>query len=203
MWWQRNSLPRLPSSLPNRSERVELARRLHDGLAQELSALGYSLDELIGRDQLDSQLRSELRDLRLRVIEIGHSFRDEIYLLRSMSFREMSLEVQALFRDRRTEISLPEVELESNVEDSLARAILEMARNSARHSDSPGFKIDYRLTGAELVITVTDHGLGKISLKERSFGLASIQELLERAAADFELQSDANGHRYLISLRLK
>ena len=40
------------NSSPN-SERVRLARELHDGLAQELAAVGYRLDQVIGDIQLE------------------------------------------------------------------------------------------------------------------------------------------------------
>ena len=196
----RNSRAKLLSSSPDRSERVELARRLHDGLAQELIALGYALDGLIGRGDVDAQLRSELRQLRLKMIDLTTSFRDEIYLLRRLTFTQLEEAISELFP--KPKLSLPKIPLPDEVEDSLARAILEMARNSARHSGSYDFSVTHQVLENRLEILVGDNGRGKISLKERSFGLASIQELLDRASADFSLESDRNGNRYRIGLSL-
>jgi len=57
------------NSSPN-SERTRLARELHDGLAQELAAFGYRLDQVIGDENLGSENRSTLRDLRLTLSAI-------------------------------------------------------------------------------------------------------------------------------------
>jgi signal transduction histidine kinase len=70
------------NSSPN-SERTRLARELHDGLAQELAAFGYRLDAVIGDDNLGSNNRSTLRELRLSLSTIINQVRDEIYELRN------------------------------------------------------------------------------------------------------------------------
>ena len=51
-----NSLARLMNSSPN-SDRSRLARELHDGLAQELAAIGYKLDSIIGQENLNQKSR--------------------------------------------------------------------------------------------------------------------------------------------------
>jgi signal transduction histidine kinase len=52
------------NSSPN-TERTRLARELHDGLAQELAAFGYRLDQVIGDENLGNSNRASLRELRL------------------------------------------------------------------------------------------------------------------------------------------
>ena len=52
------------NSSPN-SERSRLARELHDGLAQELSAIGYQLDSLIGDELIIHSARQNLRKVNL------------------------------------------------------------------------------------------------------------------------------------------
>ncbi|NBY82967.1 MAG: histidine kinase, partial [Actinobacteria bacterium] len=51
------------NSSPN-SERSRLARELHDGLAQELAAVGYQLDQVVGDPALDNKNRRIIRDIR-------------------------------------------------------------------------------------------------------------------------------------------
>lgn len=202
MLWQRSLPQKSQPFLPDQSERVELARRLHDGLAQELIALGYSLDEIIGRSALDNKIRSELRALRLRVIEISETFRDEIYLLRLLSFEQLKARISELFHDRELELALPEISISQGIEDGICRAVLEMARNSARHSQGEKFSVTHTLSERRIEIEVWDNGSGEISLKERSFGMASIQEHLERAGAEFSLDSGTDGNLYKIRLNL-
>ena len=70
------------NSSPN-TERTRLARELHDGLAQELAAFGYRLDQVIGDENLGNSNRASLRELRLSLSSIINQVRDEIYELRS------------------------------------------------------------------------------------------------------------------------
>ena len=47
--------------------RLELARDLHDGIAQDLVALGYELDLLLGATESTVESRREIRGLRFKV----------------------------------------------------------------------------------------------------------------------------------------
>ena len=75
------------NSSPN-TERTRLARELHDGLAQELAAFGYRLDQVIGDENLGNSNRASLRELRLSLSSIINQVRDEIYELRSNKSKE-------------------------------------------------------------------------------------------------------------------
>lgn len=199
---RRSLPPRSQNSLPDKSERVELARRLHDGLAQELVAIGYNLDALIADVQLQPRLRSELRQIRLQVIEINRGFRDEIYLLRRRRLAELPAEIAASFKDAHLEIALPALPLAPEIEDALFRALLEIARNSARHSGCTHFSISTFESAEEITIQASDDGNGRLSHRQRSFGLASISEPLESIGANLSTDCDANGTRYRIDLKL-
>jgi NarL family two-component system sensor histidine kinase LiaS len=72
------------NSSPN-SDRSRLARELHDGLAQELVAIGYKLDSVIGRETLDQNSRTELRRLRSTITAVIDQVRNEIFELRNNS----------------------------------------------------------------------------------------------------------------------
>ena len=52
------------------SARIELARDLHDGIAQDLVALGYELDLLLGATESTVESRREIRGLRFKVDEL-------------------------------------------------------------------------------------------------------------------------------------
>ncbi|MEY2951712.1 MAG: hypothetical protein RL622_789, partial [Actinomycetota bacterium] len=45
------------------NERVTLAQELHDGIAQDLVALGFSIDAVIASD-ITAEARSSLRSIR-------------------------------------------------------------------------------------------------------------------------------------------
>ncbi|MFM8962070.1 MAG: hypothetical protein ACKOGQ_05855 [Actinomycetota bacterium] len=74
--------------MPKREERLELARRLHDGPAQQLIALGYKLDEVIGSPDLAPNLRRLIREARLELIDLTEGLRDELYLIENLTLEE-------------------------------------------------------------------------------------------------------------------
>ena len=55
------------NSSPN-TERTRLARELHDGLAQELAAFGYRLDQVIGDENLGNSNRARRQLLKLTLL---------------------------------------------------------------------------------------------------------------------------------------
>ena len=64
--------------------RVILAQELHDGIAQDLVGLGFSLDSLIAATS-DQTIRESLRHLRFSITELINKVRLEIHELRSAS----------------------------------------------------------------------------------------------------------------------
>ena len=67
--------------MPNGSEKLRIAHDLHDGVVQDLAALGYAIDSVIGNPCLTPELRSELREIRLESSRITAAFRNEVLAL--------------------------------------------------------------------------------------------------------------------------
>ena len=82
--------------MPDTQDRLEIARRLHDGLAQDLAALGYNLDAVIADPDLSRTHRKELRNLRFEISRIIDEFRDEIFILRLPSRAELQEEITTI-----------------------------------------------------------------------------------------------------------
>jgi signal transduction histidine kinase len=131
----------------NRSERLELARRLHDGPAQQLISLGYKLDEVIGDPDLSNTNRRLIRQARLDLIDLTNDLRDELYLLERLSIKDAVAEVRELLEDLDIEVSSPLEKLDERTESVLAQIILELARNCARHSSASKFWIRQERVG--------------------------------------------------------
>ena len=187
------------NSSPN-SERTRLARELHDGLAQELAAFGYRLDAVIGDDNLGSNNRSTLRELRLSLSTIINQVRDEIYELRSenlKSFNQQLLyQIQVLLAD--TDITyevIGEISIESTHKFELLRAIRELVLNAKRHSNCKTIEIS--LSPSE--ITVVDDGDGGLLDKENSLGLTGVSERLLLIGAKMKITSSPTGTLIAIS----
>ena len=63
-------------------QRVILAQELHDGIAQDLVGLGFSIDSLISTSH-DQDAKESLRELRFSVTELIDKVRQEIHQLRT------------------------------------------------------------------------------------------------------------------------
>lgn len=98
------------------SERVALAQELHDGIAQDLVALGFSIDALVSQSQ-DLVIKSSLRELRFTVTDLIDKVRSEIHSLRSGS--------DALISLRDTDATY-----------ELQRVFLELIRNVHEHANA-------------------------------------------------------------------
>lgn len=196
---RRNSPKRSLIFLPNSQTRLDLARRLHDGLAQELAVLGYSLDEVIGQPQLSQEIRDSLRKIRMRFTETSRGFRDEIYRLRLMDRNSLRNELIDLFStESNFDLSYPQ--LLEECEDAVAHSLLELARNCHKHSDEKECSISWSEQEDLLVIVFNDHGNGNIQAKERSFGLRGIHEWISNIGGEFFFRPTARGLTAKITL---
>lgn len=184
------------------TERLELARRLHDGPAQKMIALGYRLDALIGEPDLNNDFRRELREIRLNLIELTENLRDELFLLSNMDLHLAQSELQQLLPD-----FLIEFEVDSSVdltpmENSIAHLILEIARNTSKYSSGDQFWVRIHLDNGALLIRIGDNGAGQISIRERSLGLKLINSQVQALSGSIEMHSGDLGNEYLIEIPL-
>jgi two-component system, NarL family, sensor histidine kinase LiaS len=101
--------------------RVMLAQELHDGIAQDLVGLGFSIDSLIATT-VDQSTRESLRQVRFSITELINKVRLEIHQLRSSSDL----------------ISEPEAK---DYSYELLRVLSEILRNVSEHSQASHLSI--------------------------------------------------------------
>ncbi|MTB15675.1 MAG: histidine kinase, partial [Actinobacteria bacterium] len=65
------------------TERIRLAQEIHDGIAQDLIGIGYSLDLMLAASETSAQTRITIRTLRFEVTDLIDKVRREMYQLRS------------------------------------------------------------------------------------------------------------------------
>ena len=189
--------------MPNTEEennRLELARRLHDGPAQKLIALGYRLDSLIGESGLAAKYRGELREIRLDLIELTEDLRDELYLISLRNLASLRVELPEILTDFEINLVLSTREERPELENSLATLVLEIARNAAKHSTGKRFWVHIQSCVDSVRLQVGDNGSWKVSIKERSFGLRLINAQVQKLGGEIELRSGDFGNEYLIEI---
>jgi len=101
--------------------RVTLAQELHDGIAQDLVGLGFSIDSLISTTT-NQQTRDSLRKVRFAITALIDKVRLEIHHLRSSS-----------------ELISDTTEVEMNYE--LLRVLSEVLRNVSEHAHASHLSI--------------------------------------------------------------
>ena len=156
-------------------ERSRIARELHDGIAQDLAAIGYALDSEIGRSDTSLDSRKALREIREQVTTLNGTVRKEIFRLRSL--RELSpqqnleRELNSLALDYKIVGSLSE----SETGDELAKVLVELARNANLHGHASQVSIDIE----EKRMIFENDGEIPGQLNDGRFGLVGITERLE------------------------
>ena len=171
-----NSLPkRSPIYLPDAiEERTRIARELHDGIAQDLAAIGYALDAEIGRSDTTEHSRKSLRGIRAQVTLLNSKVRNEIFQLRSPrtpephTQLERSLEFIGISFSLEGQLPTTEVGLE------LFKIIQELARNAKEH----GAATNISITCTPTRVTIKHNGQNDDTKKEGRLGIQGITERL-------------------------
>jgi len=130
--------------------RVILAQELHDGIAQDLVGLGFSIDSLIASSQ-DLRTKDSLRQLRFAITELIDTVRLEIHELR-------------------TSTELLSSQADKDVSYELLRVLSEILRNVSEHSQASHLSIqisDNGIGGAQSKAG----SFGLIGIQERIAGL--------------------------------
>ena len=128
------------------NERVTLAQELHDGIAQDLVVLGFSIDRAISQCR-DAELKSSLRQIRFTSTELIEKVRTQMHALRS---------------------SEPLVDSTGQVDTMFEtlRVVQEVLRNIEKHSGASFFEIQINDDGRGGVVT-KDGSFGQEGLQER------------------------------------
>jgi signal transduction histidine kinase len=181
-------------------ERLSLATKLHETVAQDLALLGYRLDELIADVTLTKVQRSLLRDLRTSILAINNRFRDVIYLSKPRHRDALIENLKAILVNQLMEVDLSFPLLKSNQEELLDAALIEMAQNTARHSGASHFHISFEATDETLIIRVSDNGNGIASISHLNLGIRIIDQNLKKLCRSYDCESDESGTRYSLHI---
>ena len=171
----------------------KIARKIHDGIAQDLVAFGYSLDQALGAPDLPISTRAELRQLRFDVTKLIGKVRREILDLRELG-SDLNEIVNSLCGDR-----MGELELQVELASSLHPIVVELIRNAAKHAGASLINLRTFYNDAYLVIEVSDNGIG-FSEKMAGFGFKGISEQVEILAGKLEFEHLSAGMLVRVSI---
>jgi signal transduction histidine kinase len=181
-------------------ERRRLAREIHDGIAQELSYLGYVVDGLTAdARELDDKLTDELRSLRGEITRIVSELRLSIFDLRSevdvhgglgaaLSDYVRSVGQQS---ELTVHLSLDETStrLPAETEAELLRIAQEAITNARKHAEAANLWVTLVVDPPSALLRVEDDGRGLGKGRHDSFGLQIMRERATRLRTDVRIEA--------------
>jgi len=191
------------------AERSRVARELHDGLGQHLTALNFSLESLMSDASGSPALRSGL-DRMQRLARTLDSEVDRIAAdLRPAVLDDLGLE-DALHRHVRLwseEVGvtadihtrgLESRRLDQVIETTIYRVVQEALTNVHKHARATSASVVVERRDGELVVAIEDNGVGfavPTLIGTSSAGGLGLSTMRERAAlvgGDLQVESDPN-----------
>ena len=165
------------------AERLAIARELHDGIAQDLVGIGYSLDLLLADPESSQESRSQLRRARLEVDELLAKVRHEIFNLRADEDIQLPEALETLAQTSLTTATYLFIKEEVAPTQETAKQFLaiaaEILRNIQNHSRATHVAIHLYPVNNRTCLEISDNGIGGIQMKDGHFGLQGIFERVE------------------------
>jgi signal transduction histidine kinase len=184
--------------------RLDLARELHDGIAQDLVALGYELDLLLANSDTSMQSRSEIRGMRFRVDEMISKVRREMYALRDRKtesvqdfLNKIALE---LCGSSLTKVDIEEFSINEVISNNVKVIATELLRNCVSHARASAIELHLRQIENHIYLEVRDNGIGGLTMESSRLGLIGIQERVENFGGTLTYQSTEVGTRISVTL---
>lgn len=174
-------------------ERLRVARELHDGIAQDLVGVGYSLDLLLADPSLSTNSRQEIRRTRLSVDELITKVRREILNLRTNTSQTFSSEVERFISElaptQEMALSIEEIDLDEVLTTQLLLITKEILRNSIAHSGATHIGISLYPINNRTCLEVIDDGIGGAHVKDGHFGISGIIERVHAMNGSITIES--------------
>jgi len=186
------------------SGNVKIAQGLHDGIAQDLVALGYQLDLLLAQADSDPQMRIGLRTVRFGIDDLIAKVRREIFLLRQGEQKSLAKRIAQsgaeICGDRLGVCDLQDVYSSLDLEEELFMIACELLRNASKHSGASAIGITLSQNQNLLYLEVFDNGMGGAHVSDERFGLKGITEKVATAKGVLRLISNERGTRAQVTL---
>jgi signal transduction histidine kinase len=198
-------------SIASSEERRRLAREIHDGIAQELTSMGYLVDDLVDR-AAGTDLQGELASLRREVTRLISELRLSIFDLRSdvstgsglgAALSDYVQQMGAAARGPTIHLVLDEVphRLRLDTEVELLRIAQEAITNARKHSEAQNLWVQCTVHPPDAFLRIEDDGLGLGPGRQDSFGLQVMRERAARIGAELQVGAGRHGGT-AVTLRL-
>ncbi len=190
-------------------ERLRIAHEMHDGLAQVLGYVNTKVQaaEMYLKREKVEEAGGQLRELATAAREAYSDVRESIVGLRTLpgphrAIEEVLREYLERWQDMSgiaTSLTIDTVPLRVSQELQLVRIVQEALTNVRKHAKASHARVDIRRHARNLVVTVSDDGVGFSEHGVRTgggvpkFGLSTMRERAESIGGTLHIESAA-GH---------
>jgi PAS domain S-box-containing protein len=190
-------------------ERKRIARELHDGIGQALSAIKFSVENAllelraatnpIDLGSLEAVIpltQKTIEEVRSIVKDLRPSILDDLGILATIGW--FCREFQNVYAGIRIEttIDVEENEVPMHLKTTIYRIMQEALNNVAKHSQASFVHLQLKKNESHLSLSIQDNGQGfnldramALRTSSRGIGLASMRERAELSGAGFEINS--------------
>ncbi len=190
-------------------QRTNLAQELHDGIAQDLVGLGYSLDLLLAAPNTPAQTRIDIRSLRFTLTDILEKVRSEIHQLRSSSADTLAQSIRRSAENICVQFSwdfqIKEVPIaaESDIGYEILQIAREVLRNIATHSGGTVVNIKMWASTESVHLEISDDGKGGAQESPTRYGIVGARTRAANLGASLEIQSTGSGTRVYLCVPIE
>jgi PAS domain S-box-containing protein len=190
-------------------ERKRIARELHDGIGQALSAIKFSVENaLLEQRAADNPIdlgsleavipltQKTIEEVRRIVKDLRPSILDDLGILATI--RWFCREFQKVYAGIRIEstIGVEENNVSPHLKTTIYRIMQEALNNVAKHSHANFVQLKLKKNESHLNLIIQDNGRGfnldkamALKTSRRGFGLASMRERAELTGATFKIDA--------------
>ena len=182
------------------SARIAIAQDIHDGIAQDLIALGYHLDLILAEPATPATVRHEVRTVRHDLSALIVKVRNEIFDLRSTG--DFWIELDQIAASISPIIVTDRGGCKLNPEASalVLQVAPELLRNAARHSGASQIHLSFTAQNNQTVVTIQDNGSGGATVSQGRYGLLGCIERVESYGGFMTIESGEKGTTVAITL---
>jgi signal transduction histidine kinase len=188
-------------------ERTWIARELHDDINQRLALLAIELEQWNQQvPETASDLRTLVQQARKRLFDISKDVQSLSHRLHSSKLEYLGITAAANSYCKelseqhkvRVEFSHSDIphRLSPEVALALFRVLQEALQNAVKHSSAREFRAELRGSPDDILLTVSDPGVGfdqAVAMNGRGLGLISMRERLRLVGGSLAIESQL-GH---------
>jgi len=182
------------------STRIAIAQDIHDGIAQDLIALGYHLDLILAEPATPATVRHEVRTVRHDLSTLIVKVRNEIFELRSSGDFWIEIDQIAASISPIITVESDDCDLEPSARTLVLQVAPELLRNAARHSGASQIHLSFTAQNNQTVVTIRDNGSGGAAVSHGRYGLLGCIERVQSYGGFITIESGEKGTTVAITL---